>query len=199
MSAGNDLGADVGTKLHVVIRTPPDRDRRTRALFIDEVAAFADLGELIDRYQVRSAVVDALPEGHGARQFATRYPSRVWLAFYDRQRGDHEWAPADRAGVRVVHANRTLLLEETFDRFHRQLAELPRDARSLGGQVRDAFGAYYRQVVAPVRVYEQDADGELVARYIRGGKDDHYAHAEAYCLLASRADRGARLLTPITF
>ena len=60
----------------------------------------------------------------------------------------------------------------------------PRNARQLGERVRDGFGDYYRQVMAPKRQLEQDAQGNWTSRYYEHGKADHYAHAENYCLQA---------------
>jgi hypothetical protein len=64
------------------------------------------------------------------------------------------------------------------------MAELPEDARQLGGRVRDGLGEYYRELLALSRVLEQNAQGNWVAKYVDGGKADHYAHAESYCALA---------------
>ena len=89
--------------------------------------------------------------------------------------------------------NRVEALEEMFHRFHEGLAELPRDARRLGGRMKYGLGDYYRQMMAIQRVLEQDAQGNWVARYLDHGKPDHYAHAEAYCVLATKtkASKGA--------
>ncbi len=198
MNIGADMGVDVGTHLHVVVRSHADGEGRTRALFIGEVEHFSDLDDLIGRYGVRRSVIDALPEGHGAREFARRRSS-VCLSYYDHEHGDHAWERADAAGVRIVHVNRTLALEAMFQRFHDGKAELPRDARRLGGRVRDGFGEYYREMMALTRVLDENARGDWVSRYINGRKADHYAHAETYCLLAGQSDRGGRILTIRSF
>jgi len=178
-----DMGVDVGSKLNVVIRRRPVGGW-TRALFIGEVDSFEQLDTLMTRYDVRRCVVDALPEERLAREFARRWQRKVWLAYYDRRDGDHQW---DKSGeVAIVHINRVEALEEMFDRFHKGLAELPKDARRLGGRMRDGVGEYYRQMIANHRVLEQDAQGNWVWRYLDHGKADHYAHTEAYCLLASK-------------
>ena len=61
---------------------------------------------------------------------------------------------------------------------------LPDFAREAGGRVRDGIGAYYRQLLAPVRRLEATANGNWASRYANGGQPDHYAHAEIYALLA---------------
>jgi len=180
---GADMGVDVGSKLNVVIRRRLE-EGRTRALFIGEVDSFEELDGLMTRYHVRRCVVDALPEERLAREFAKRWHRKAWLAYYDRHDGGHQW---DKNGeVATVHINRVEALEEMFDRFHKGLAELPNDARRLGGRMRDGVGEYYREMTGLSRVLEQNAQGNWVWRYLDRGKADHYAHAEAYCLLASK-------------
>ena len=50
--------------------------------------------------------------------------------------------------------------------------------------MKDGFGGYYRQMMAPKRQLAQDAQGNCTSRYDEHGKPDDYAHAENYCLQA---------------
>ena len=141
----------------------------------------------------RCEVAYGLPEIHRTHTFALAFHSRVWVAYYDRQAGGHDWVWRDpTTGVPTIHLNRVSALEAMFEEFHDGKAELPSNARRLGGRVRDGFGEYYREMTALTRVLEENAQENLVARYVRGGKDDHYAHAEAYCLLASEDGHTSR-------
>ncbi len=183
------MGVDVGAKLHVVIRQPLDEDWvRSQAVFVGEVDTFEELSRLVNRYAVRSAVVDALPEQRAAVEFARRERSlRPALAYYGRSDPGHRLA--SESGVRVCHLNRTETLEEMFHSFQTETAELPRDARSLCGRVRDGLGEYYREMMALTRQLEQNSVGNWVARYVDNGKADHFAHAEAYCRVAAKIRR----------
>ena len=87
------------------------------------------------------------------------------------------------------HAERTFAIDETFERFRREMAELPSSARSLGGREREGSGEYLRELLALKRVTEQDASENWVARYRNNGRDDHYAHAEVYAWLAAHWSR----------
>lgn len=195
--SGIYMGVDVGMKLHVVIRRHLE-ENRTRALFIGEVDTFEELGELITRYDVRRCVIDAQPELHKTREFARARPRRVWLAFYDREHGDHEWVRGKGVDVSTVHVNRTQALDEMFDLFRQGKAELPSNARRLGGRVQHGIGEYYREMMALKRTLEENAQGNWVSRYVTERKADHYAHAEVYCVLAAKADghSGGRMLRP---
>jgi hypothetical protein len=186
-----DMGVDVGLKLHVVVRTRSDERGRTRLLFAGEIVSFEILDEWMEMYQVRTCVVDALPETRKAREFAQRWKSKVYLAYYGRQEGDHQWAK-DGDGVNTVHTDRAQTLDEMFDRFKRGAAELPANARELGGFAQNGVGEYYRQMAALKRIMEQNSQGNWVYRYADEGKPDHYAHAEVYCLLASKTKAATR-------
>jgi len=183
------MGVDVGIKLNVVIRQPLDEERiRSRAVFIGEVDKFTELPELVRRYNVRGAVVDALPEQRLALEFARRESElRVGLAYYGRTDPGHEsvW----ENGVQLYRINRTQALDEIFHAFQTQAAEIPGNARTVGGRVRDGLGEYYRQRMALSRVLEQNSLGNWVARYEDGGKADHFAHAEVYCVVALQCCR----------
>ena len=174
------MGVDPGGILHVVIRRALEATT-TRALFIGTVDTFEELDGLMERYRVRLCVIDALPETHKTVEFAKRHP-RVWRAYYSSTEG-HRWHRG-RPGEKVVHLNRTQALEETFDLFTKGQLELPGDARQLGGGIRDGFGDYYRQMMALKRHRDENAHGNLVYRFDDHGKDDHYAHAELYCMIA---------------
>ncbi|MEE8148081.1 MAG: hypothetical protein V3T24_10790, partial [Longimicrobiales bacterium] len=194
---GTYMGVDVGIKLHVVIRQRLEGDR-TRALFIGEVDTFEELGDLITRYDVRRCVIDALPDIHKAREFARARPRKVWLAYYGRQDADHHWEKGKGSDVATVHINKVQALGEMFDLFHKGKAELPSDARHLGGRVRHGIGEYYREMMAPKRALEQNSQGNWVSRYDAGREADHYAHAEVYCMLAGKtgAHLGGKFLLP---
>ena len=42
----------------------------------------------------------------------------------------------------------------------------------------------HRELLAPQRTLEQDAQGNWVARWSEHGRADHFAHAEVYCRAA---------------
>ena len=60
----------------------------------------------------------------------------------------------------------------------------PATPAGSGGRVADGSGAYYRELLAPQRTLEQDAQGNWVARWSEHGRADHFAHAEVYCRAA---------------
>jgi hypothetical protein len=177
------LGCDVGKMLHVVIRGPQDPESGERPQrWSGALDSFEALGRMMRKYQVATAVIDALPETRKARELQNAFsPRRVWLAYYVQQRvGSKHAEPAvwdPRKGV--VNLDRTRTLDSTFAQFYEPVeATLPADARDI----RD----YYDHLKAPVRVMEEMRDGSKVARYVEGGQADHLAHAENYCWVAAK-------------
>lgn len=190
------MGVDVGTKLHVVIRARLDEEKvefRSRTLFIGEIDTFEELEEIALRYNVQYAVVDAQPEQRAAVAFAKDAARDVGLAYY---RGDEPgWDKTRKNGVYYITAARTPAIEAMFHAFQVGRAELPADARQLGGRVRDGQGEYYREMLTLIRYLEQNAQGNWVGRYDDQGKADHFAHAEVYCMLAAEIKASRRSIT----
>ena len=137
----------------------------------------------MERFHVKKAVIDALPETRLAAAFARRH-DQAWCAYYGAAPADHG-ARKMQAGVRSVRLERTQAIDEMVERFRAGTTELPRDARRLGGRVADGSGAYYRELLTPQRTLEQDAQGNWVARWSEHGRADHFAHAEVYCRAAN--------------
>lgn len=196
-----DMGVDVGTSLHVIIRERLRRggdcsDFRPKLWFADEVQ-WEDLDGLISKFNVRSFVIDGLPEVYGAAQLVLRHRGVGWLAVYRLGGGDERTKGRyDQPGKFAI--DRLAALDAMFQRFRDGLVELPRDARELGGRVRDGYGEYYREMLAPRRTIERDAHNNLVPRWVDDGRADHYAHAELYAMKAAE-DYGARVGHILTF
>jgi hypothetical protein len=129
---------------------------------------------------VKYCVVDAQPEFQKVQEIKYGSHRRIYSAFYDRERTSHT---LDKR-AREIHLNRTQLFDELYEGFREGWFRLPENARSIGGDVRDGVGEYYRQMLALQRVVERNSSGDWIARYDSSNRADHYAHAEAYCLAA---------------
>jgi hypothetical protein len=188
------MGVDVGKLLNVVIRGPADRETgESPQRFAGEVAAFDDVGHLMRLYSVQVCCVDALPETREARRFQSSWPpGRVWLAYYVVQKTGSKKEDAIQVNEEewVVNLDRTRILDDMMARIVGGTFTLPAIGRGI-----HVIGAtftlpangrsitnYYSQMRAIVRVLEEHR-GQKVAVYISTGAD-HFAHAEAYCLVA---------------
>ena len=168
----NVMGIDVGAKLHVVIRGRlNDRWYLLEALTAE---TFEELEDCFQCYHIECCVVDALPETREARRFQKAHMGTVWLAQYTHQGLEPDWSYDSW----LVKAPRTVILDETLQRFREGVYVLPADVRAL------ADGEYFRHLQAPVRTIELDAWGQQFAVY-RHRKPDDFAHAEVYATLAT--------------
>src|SRR5690606_34463693 len=113
-----------------------------------------------------------------------QYPrNMVWIAYYPNfQQGSKKedylsWNLVERQ----VLIDRTRCLDSVLAGFFGMKSTLPAHARNI----RD----YYNHLRASVRVLKEDNSGTEIARYVDTGPD-HYLHAEAYCLAASKCVHG---------
>ena len=169
-------GIDVGRVLHVVIRARPNEDGDRPLLWAGDVANFSDLTPLFHRFNVKTAVVDALPETRKAREFQNdEEPNKVWLCYYtpaaEKKQAEAVWNEDEG----IVQAERTRALDAMYSMFYSERNVLPADIRDVPD--------YYDHLKASVRV-TSESKGKPITTYINS-RPDHFAHAEVYCYLAS--------------
>ncbi len=182
-----DMGVDVGTKLHVVIREHffvRDCEAMRPLWWAGTVDSFDELGVLMDRFHIESCVIDGLPETHKVVDFAREREPAVTACYYTKSMPGAEFKRRGDGGVPTLSVNRVQMIDDTAALFRAQRLGLPRNGRALGGRVREGMGEYYRKMLAPQRTLEQDTNGNWVARWSANSRADHYTHAEVYCRLA---------------
>lgn len=166
------MGIDVGTKLHVVIRGRLNKKWYLFEAFTAD--SFEELEPCFRCYRIQCCVVDALPETREAKRFQEAHYGTVWLAQYTQQGMEPEWSYKEG----LVRAPRTLILDQTLQRFRERTYILPPNVREIEG------GEYFRHLLAPVRTIQLDNWGQPVATYKHRQPDD-FAHAEVYATLAT--------------
>ncbi len=184
-------GIDVGLKHHVVIReakpsTTPQPFQQKPADFVARLwfageVDFDALPSLLTRYNVSCVVIDSQPERHKATEFVAEARCNVYLAYYGRHDPGYEVVSGRPP---MIRANRLELMDQVVDRTRKREVALPREARQLGGRMKDGFSEYYREMMAPQRLPIRDSNGNFDYRWDEKGRDDHYFHAEVYALLA---------------
>lgn len=176
------MGVDTGGVQHVVIRA---RDGGQWPLvFAGTRPRIADLVDLAQRFGVRSAVIDGMPSMHEARDLIDALSElgiRAFAASYGLQDGRVQVSGREQQ----VRIDRAYGLDRMFAEVRDGARTLPHNGRDLGGRLRNGRGEYYRQLMAPKRRIQETANG-LAYRYDEVG-DDHFAHAEVYCLAAAEA------------
>ena len=164
-------GIDVASTraLHVRI-SEHFEDGSKIALFLDEVEDFDQLSSLMERYRVRMAAIDHLPEHRLARRFAENFAGRVYLVSYSTHQREPFVVDDEQRRASVL---RTEALDATLEQIRAQRNLLPLDLPQ----------GYVEHLQAPVRFIEQNDLGRMIVAYRSTGPDD-FAHAEAYDLVA---------------
>jgi len=178
------MGIDVGAVLHVVIRRwevveIEDEDGKHRqvtrpALWIGETG-WDRLDDLMQRYGVRQAVIDALPEAKSSLDFAKRWRHKVKVAFYvgGKEGTKHDEPTREKAGEEyAIELDRT----RHFDQLR---AAYEGGEITNPGSTASAVPDFIRHFGVLTRVIEKTAGGNTVARWIDSGPD-HFAHADLY-------------------
>lgn len=173
-------GIDVGKTLHVVIRAAADGDGNRRQLYAGEVLHFRDIKALFMAYHVTNAVIDANPETRKARDLQRELPAGTfWLCYYQgevKRKDPTVWNYEEGR----VNADRTRILDHVYGLFYAQKNTLPANIRSTP--------SYYDHIKASIRTTNQTKRGPVTV-YVNS-KPDHYAHAEAYCYIATLKSGG---------
>jgi phage terminase large subunit GpA-like protein len=177
------MGIDVGKQLHYEVdlwkfpATPQTSDINidAKCILIDEghVEHFEQLDSLMHKFQVNFAVIDANPERRKAFEFAMRFFGHVKLCFYGVGINGKQIS-VGKIEEATITVDRTSWMDMSLSRFRNKSMTLPRNV-SL---------SYRQHIQAPVRILVKDSNGNIVARYNEGSKEDHLAHARTYSEIA---------------
>ncbi len=123
------MGVDTGKELHVVIsRFLPAGKGIREVVFMGTRHSYGDLDDLMARFNVGTCVVDALPEIHATREFASRHPGRVYLNYFlESQRGAYRWDTKEH----LVQENRTEALDASREVVRGRRVVLPRAGKLM--------------------------------------------------------------------
>ncbi len=171
------MGIDQGNHLHIVISRITTDTRQI--IYAGIHTSFDDLPPLMRAYDIRTCVIDALPDLHSARKFAESFPDRVFLCYYNsRSDSPVKWHTHNHS----VHVNRTEILDSALAEYTTRRVRLPRHPI-----IDDTFK---KQMTAMARRPLRSESGEVSGyEWVRRGPD-HFRHADAYNLIASlRAPR----------
>lgn len=165
------MGVDQGNSLHVVISTM--RNSIRHILYVGILDSFDQLDPLMTSYDIRTAVIDALPNTHSARHFASKYPGRVFMCYYSATaRGGSNWNDAEH----TVSVNRTESLDAALSTYLNNRVRLPREAI-----IEDAFKP---QMCNTARKPVREDSGEITGyEWVKRGAD-HFRHADNYDQIA---------------
>jgi len=136
-----------------------------------------EIHDLIRRFNVKSMVIDALPNQDSARELQVQYKGRLFMCFYmNTLQSDIVWRPKEG----IVKVNRTVMFDETHQLVKDGFLKIP--YRS------DAIEEFARQVCSSAKFYiEDEITGDQKAVYMKRGRHgDHYRNALNYFKIACR-------------
>jgi len=161
------IGCDSGQKKHYVIGN-------AQGLFYYGVTeSWETIEELLKRYPRSIAVVDALPDLTEPRKLREKYPGRVYLCHYVKDRKTLQlikWGQGDEWGN--VKADRNRLIQVVIDEFA--------DRRVPLQGTQDDWADYVKHWKTLYRVVVQDILGAPQFRWLTSDGNDHWVHATAY-------------------
>ena len=166
------MGVDVGGLLHVRIDevyTAVLKEQETRAVFIGEVRELSDLLNLCKIYNVRAAVIDALPETRLSKAFSMTLPF-AFRCFFGSERKD-----SVNMRDKIVTVDRTQAIDAVKEAYLLGKTHLPMNA--------DSIKDYYDHMQSATRIFDEKKN-----KYVwdEGSADDHYLWAEAYMRIAHK-------------
>ena len=173
------MGVDTGRELHVVVsRRVAETKGRRQIIYLGVHQEYSELDQLMKRFNVRRCVIDALPEIHATRDFASRHRGRVYLNYFnEHQKGSPAWNIQDR----IVQENRTEALDLSRQAIREGRVVLPRRSRLV-----DEFASH---MASYAKILQDDEDtGAKTYRYVRTGAD-HFSLAFTYDCLAASQER----------
>jgi hypothetical protein len=185
------LGCDQGDILHWVIMKVLPTGRMPLISF-GTTTDFFYIDKLIDLYQIRAGVIDALPNKHNARDLVQRHKGRMYMAYYRDQREERKHVTENKrreldkakrvqeAETQTLHLDRTESLDDSADDWINGRAYLVGDPNKNLSEDQEEF---IRQLTNMKRDYEEDTEGNTKAVWIKVG-DDHYRHAHNYAKAA---------------
>jgi len=165
----NYMGVDQGKGLHLVIGP-----RNKVIKHIGEYRDFEQLDGLMKAFNIIRCVIDGMPETRKAREFADRFPGRVFLNWYSaHQKGAYAWDE----GKKQVSVNRTESLDASHDALSRKVVVLPRQCEAV-----EEFAKHCSNTAK--KLEEDEETGSKVYTWVKLGPD-HYRHAFNYFCIAA--------------
>jgi len=169
------MGIDVGKSFDVRVSEMLPTGAR-RMVFVGKIPSKDELVNIGIRYNVRSAVIDSMPEAKISQEFQANAPFPVYLNRYGSD-GLDRLMKVDKK-TKFITCDRTTILDKTFSDLKSALNILPSNFRDLLG------GEYLKEMLYSVRESVTDKSGNTKFIWTKG--KDHHRHADVYDFLAAR-------------
>jgi hypothetical protein len=161
------IGCDSGLKKHYVL------GNKSGIFYAGIARDWSEIDSLLKKYPRSIAVIDALPDLTEPRRLREKYPGRVFLCHYARDRKTYQiirWGKGEEAGNVVVDRNRGLQI--VIDDFANRTIPLQ------GTQ--DDWAEFTSHWDTLYKIFEPDTMGIPQFRWESSNGLDHWCHASLY-------------------
>jgi hypothetical protein len=170
------MGIDVGS--HFDVRISKTVDEVRVAMYIGRVKTVEELHDLVERYRVATAVIDALPETRIAKEFQNDAKCEVWLCEFKRQEGDTAKTLTKDEQDYIVRCDRTYALDCSA-------ADITNGHNVFPTGIRDLLdGFFLKSMLANKRILTTNSKGAKVYKWTKA-TNDHQRFADVYDKIAT--------------
>lgn len=173
------IGVDTGLPIHFVC------SNKDGVFYYDTCPDYVQLEKLLNRWPKAIIVSDQGGDLIGIRLLQQKYPGRVFLCYYRRDRKTQElitWGVSDKYGEVYVDRNNmlTLMVDQLRDTGRIRLNGSPEEWKEFAAH----FGNMYREVIKVTEAQNKDDKTLYGTEYVwkRNGPD-HFAHSLLYSLV----------------
>lgn len=176
-------GIDVGTVVNItvsVIEAGPDETVIRRAVYVGATTSFDDIRDILIRFRVNTAVIDAMPETRKAQELRDYFinvsnDTQVWLCRFSPtpRVGTHKYGWKLDWNSQVVLTDRTQVFDATVEDLQNGVRQFPGDAFTVFG--------WTQQMCAPKRVVNEEKQR---IEWTEGSDPDHYMLTDVYDRIA---------------
>jgi len=161
------IGVDSGIEKHFVC------GNRQGLFYVGKTERWADIESLLNRFEGSVAIVDAMPDITGPRMLQEKFPGRVFLCHYARDRKTQQvirWGENEELGNVLADRNRAIqmVVDEFADK------RIPLEGN------RDDWSEYYSHWATMYRITEDDTLGVPQITWHTSTGKDHFGHATVY-------------------
>ena len=178
------MGIDQGDLLSIAIGVL-SRDT-IKFIYFEETQVWGRLEYLMNRFGIHKCIIDAMPNKHSAKTFASKFPNRVAIQYFGSRvfKQDKE-SLENRISIDTVHVDRTDSLDSMQDRMEGGYLQLPARSKCEGQGLQKVEDAR-RHLKALVSRVEENHYGQLKRVYVSGkGVENHLAMAmNSACIAA---------------
>lgn len=175
-ATGAFMGVDQGDVLSIAVGIL-SRDT-IKFIYFEETQVWSRLEYLMSQFGVHKCVIDAMPNKHSAKTFASRFPNRAAIQYFGSRvfKQDKELLE-NRIPIDTVHIDRTDSLDSMQDRMEGGYLQMPARNQCEGLGLKKVEDAR-RHLKALVSRVEENNTGQLKRVYVSGkAVENHLAMA----------------------